>query len=124
MLVRAGQSCEGIGNPVDADDTRDDGRRVDLTFCKLAQRVGELVRGVIDHELELEFLRHRNDKRSALLIGIHREDEMLLNPVGTESGALKKGDQLILLSRVFLTTAQTLPTIPPIQPVKEESAKA
>ena len=70
------------------------------------------------------FLRHRNDKRSALLIGIHREDEMLLNPVGNESGALKEGDQLILLSRVFLTTAQTLPTVPPIQPVKEDVAKA
>lgn len=75
-------------------------------------------------EVASMFLRHRNDKRSALLIGIHREDEMLLNPVGNESGPLKKGDQLILLSRVFLTTAQTLPTVPPIQPVKEDSAKA
>lgn len=70
------------------------------------------------------FLRHRNDKRSALLIGIQRNDDMHLNPVGNEAGALKKGDQLILLSRVFLTTTQTLPTVPPIQPVKEEAAKA
>ena len=75
-------------------------------------------------EVASMFLRHRNDKRSAILIGIHRDDEMLINPVGGESGPLKEGDQLILLSRVFLTTTQTLPTVPPIQPAKEEAAKA
>ena len=48
------------------------------------------------------FLRHRDDRRSCLLIGLQRGEEMILNPVGGEAGPLKAGDQLILLSRVFL----------------------
>ncbi len=67
------------------------------------------------------FVRHRNDKRSCLLIGVHRGDEMILNPVGDESGPLKETDQLILLGRVFLTPTQTLPTVPPIEPNKVEA---
>ncbi len=63
------------------------------------------------------FLRYRNDKRSAILIGLQRADEMLINPIGIESGALKEGDQLILLSRAFISTSQNLPTVPPIQGV-------
>ena len=70
------------------------------------------------------FLRYRNDKRSCLLIGLQRDDAMLINPVGGESGALKEGDQMILLSRAFLTAAQTLPTVPPIQGQKGDGAPA
>ena len=53
-------------------------------------------------EVASMFLRHRDDKRSCLLIGIQRGEEMILNPIGGEAGPLKAGDQLILLSRVFL----------------------
>ncbi len=67
-------------------------------------------------EIASMFVRHRDDKRSCLLIGIQRGDEMILNPVGGDSGAVKEGDQLILLSRVFLTKTQALPTVPPVQP--------
>lgn len=67
------------------------------------------------------FLRHRNDKRSCILIGVQRNEDMLINPVGNESGALKEGDQLILLSRVFLTLSQTLPTVPVIQAHKPDA---
>ena len=62
------------------------------------------------------FVRHREDKRSCLLIGIQRDDEMILNPVGADSGPLKEGDHLILLSRVFLNKAQPLPTVPQVEP--------
>ncbi|WP_435016763.1 potassium channel family protein [Tundrisphaera sp. TA3] len=71
-------------------------------------------------EIASMFVRNRDDKRSCLLIGIQRGDEMNLNPVGKESGPLAKGDQLILLSRVFLSRNQPLPTIPPIEPDPEE----
>ena len=67
-------------------------------------------------EISSMFARHRDDKRSCLLIGIQRGDEMILNPVGPDSGPLKEGDQLILLSRVFLNKSQPLPTIPPVEP--------
>jgi voltage-gated potassium channel len=67
-------------------------------------------------EISSMFVRHRDDKRSCLLIGIQRGEEMILNPVGADSGPLKEGDQLILLSRVFLNKAQPLPTIPPVEP--------
>jgi voltage-gated potassium channel len=69
-------------------------------------------------EISGMFLRHRDDRRSCLLIGIQRGEEMLLNPVGNEAGPLKSGDQLILMSRVVLNPAQTLPTVPPIQPAE------
>lgn len=67
-------------------------------------------------EVSSMFLRHRNDKRACLLIGIQRGEQMILNPVGGESGPLKEGDQLILLSRIFLNLAVPLPTVPPIGP--------
>jgi voltage-gated potassium channel len=67
-------------------------------------------------EIASMFVRHRDDKRSCLLIGIQRGDEMMLNPVGGDSGPLKEGDQLILLSRVILNRSQALPTIPPVEP--------
>jgi voltage-gated potassium channel len=70
-------------------------------------------------EIASMFVRHRDDKRSCLLIGIQRGDEMMLNPVGGDSGAVKEGDQLILLSRVFLSRSQPLPTVPPVQPDPE-----
>jgi len=66
-------------------------------------------------EIASMFVRYRDDKRSCLLIGIQRGDEMILNPVGSDSGPLKESDQLILLSRVFLTGAQPLPTVPPVE---------
>jgi len=62
------------------------------------------------------FLRHRDDRRACLLIGLQRDDEMVLNPVGSEAGPLKASDQLIVLSRVFVTGSQALPTVPPVQP--------
>ena len=67
-------------------------------------------------EISSMFVRHRDDKRSCLLIGIQRGEEMILNPVGADSGPLKEGDQLILLSRVFLNKAQPLPTVPQVEP--------
>jgi voltage-gated potassium channel len=65
-------------------------------------------------ELGEMFMRYRNDRRSCLLIGIQRGDEMLINPIGEEAGPLKPGDQLILLSRIFPTGAQPLPTNPQV----------
>jgi voltage-gated potassium channel len=62
------------------------------------------------------FLRHRDDKRSCLLMGVQRDEEMILNPVGGDAGPLKADDQLIVLSRVFLQDNQALPTVPPVQP--------
>jgi voltage-gated potassium channel len=70
-------------------------------------------------EVASMFLRHRNDKRSCLVIGLQRGEEMILNPVGGEAGPLKADDQLVLLSRVFLNPAQALPTVPPIAPATE-----
>ena len=60
-------------------------------------------------ELSNLFARHRDNKQSCLLIGIHRGEQMHLNPIGGEAGPLKAGDQLILLSRVFLDPGQQLP---------------
>ena len=67
-------------------------------------------------EISSMFLRYREDKRSCLLIGLQRGDEMILNPVGGEAGPVRADDQLILLSRAFIQAAQTLPTVPPIKP--------
>lgn len=67
-------------------------------------------------ELASLFLRYRNDKRSCLLIGLQRGEEMILNPIGNEAGPIREGDQLVLLSRVFLNPEQALPTVPPVQP--------
>lgn len=61
-------------------------------------------------ELTGMFARNRGDRRSCLLIGIQRGDEMHLNPIGDEAGPLQPHDQLILLSRVFLKPSEPLPT--------------
>ena len=65
-------------------------------------------------ELTGMFARYRSDRRSCLLIGIQRGEEMMLNPIGGEAGPLQKDDQLILLSRVFLDPSQPLPTDPAV----------
>lgn len=70
-------------------------------------------------EISSMFLRHRDDRRSALLIGIQRGETMILNPIGSDAGSLKAGDELILLSRVYLGPSQALPTVPPITPKPE-----
>ena len=62
-------------------------------------------------ELLALFGRHRNDRRSCLLIGIQRGEEMMLNPIGDEAGPVQPGDQLILLSRVYLDPTQPLPIV-------------
>ncbi len=71
-------------------------------------------------EVSTMFLHHRNDKRSCLLIGIQREDQMMLNPVGNEAGPLQKGDSLILLARVITPQDQALPTVPPLSQIASE----
>ena len=60
------------------------------------------------------FVRYRDDKRSCLLLGIQRGEEMILNPVGPDAGPLRADDQLILLGRTFLASTQNLPTVPPV----------
>ncbi len=67
-------------------------------------------------ELTGMFARYRGDRKACLLIGIQRGEEMMLNPITSESGPLMAGDQLILLSRAFLDPTQSLPTDPPIGP--------
>jgi voltage-gated potassium channel len=67
------------------------------------------------------FARHRGNRRSCLLIGIQRGDEMHLNPIGDEAGPLQRDDQLILLCRVFLRPSDTLPTDPPVAPALEST---
>jgi len=57
------------------------------------------------------FARHRSDRRSCLLIGIQRGEEMMLNPIGGEAGPIQAGDELILLSRVYLDPSQPLPIV-------------
>ncbi len=57
------------------------------------------------------FGRHRNDRRSCLLIGIQRGEEMMLNPISAEAGPIQTGDQLILLSRVYLDPTLPLPIV-------------
>ena len=65
-------------------------------------------------EISEMFIRYRSDRRSCLLIGIQRGDEMLINPIGEEAGPLRSDDQLILLSRIFPSEAQPLPTSPAV----------
>ena len=60
-------------------------------------------------ELLTLFARYRGDRRSCLLIGIQRGEEMMLNPIADEAGPIKTGDQLILLSRVIIEPSQPLP---------------
>ena len=92
----------------------------DANEMYLLEMPGELV-GRDFAEASSMFVRHRNDKRACLLIGIHRGEQMILNPMGNEAGPLKESDQLILLGRVFLTLKQTLPTVPPIEPVEAKT---
>ena len=56
------------------------------------------------------FLPDRTDMKACLLIGLHRGEKMMLNPVGGEAGPLREGDELIFLS-------QTLPDLSRMQPV-------
>jgi voltage-gated potassium channel len=72
-------------------------------------------------ELTGMFARYRGDRKACLLIGIQRGEEMMLNPITSEAGPLKPGDQLILLSRAFLDPTQSLPTDPPIGPSSEQT---
>ena len=72
-------------------------------------------------ELTGMFARHRDDRKSCLLIGIQRGDEMHLNPIGGEAGPLNRDDQLIVLCRVFIQPTETLPTDPPIAAPDERS---
>ena len=54
------------------------------------------------------FLPDRTNLKGCLLIGLHRGETMMLNPVGAEAGPLREGDELILLS-------QTLPDLSRLQ---------
>jgi Trk K+ transport system NAD-binding subunit len=75
-------------------------------------------------ELSEMFIKHRNDRRSCLLIGVQRGDEMLINPIGEEAGPLRSDDQLILLSRIFPNDAEPSPTSPAVALApSEKSAK-
>jgi hypothetical protein len=60
-------------------------------------------------EVSSMFVRRRDDRLSCLLVGIQRDDEMILNPIGDEAGPLQEKDQLILLSRVVPGGNQPLP---------------
>jgi voltage-gated potassium channel len=74
-------------------------------------------------EVSEGFLRHRSDRRSCLLIGIQRGDEMMLNPIGEEAGPLQVHDQLILLSRSYPTGSQPLPISLAAAPAQEAKSK-
>ncbi|HZW35205.1 MAG TPA: NAD-binding protein [Isosphaeraceae bacterium] len=76
--------------------------------------------GLTFNEVSELFLRYRNDRRSCLLIGIQRGEEMMINPIGDEAGPLQAHDQLILLSRIYPSAAQPLPTSPSITSLREE----
>jgi hypothetical protein len=71
-------------------------------------------------ELGAMFMKYRNDRRSCLLIGIQRGDEMMINPIGDEAGPLQPDDQLILLSRTFPGGSQPLPISAGAAPPREE----
>ena len=60
-------------------------------------------------EIQGMFARYRGDRRSCLLIGIQRGDDMMLNPIADEAGPTRPGDQMILLSRVYIDPTQPLP---------------
>jgi voltage-gated potassium channel len=66
------------------------------------------------------FLHHREDRRSCLLIGIQRGDDMMINPIGDEAGPLQAGDQLIVLSRTYPAGTQPLPISPPLSALRQE----
>ena len=47
------------------------------------------------------FLPDRTNLKACLLIGLYRGEKMMLNPVGSEAGPLREGDELILLSQTL-----------------------
>jgi voltage-gated potassium channel len=71
-------------------------------------------------ELSELFLHYRSDRRSCLLIGIQRGDEMMINPIDDGAGPLQGTDQLILLSRIYPSGEQPLPISPPVASLREE----
>jgi hypothetical protein len=79
-------------------------------------------------DLSEMFMKYRADRRSCLLIGIQRGDEMMINPIGEEPGPLEPDDQLILLSRIYPSDTLPLPMSPPVaahpaeKPAKQRSA--
>jgi voltage-gated potassium channel len=75
-------------------------------------------------ELGWMFMKYRNDRRSCLLIGIQRGDDMMINPVGEEAGPVRADDQLILVSRTMPGGSQPLPIGAAGSPSRpEESSK-
>jgi voltage-gated potassium channel len=60
-------------------------------------------------EVATMLLRYRGDKRSCLLVGVQRDEAMVLNPIGEEAGPLQADDQLVLLSRVIINDPKALP---------------
>ena len=74
-------------------------------------------------ELGELFMKYRNDRRSCLLIGIQRGDEMMINPIGEEAGPLRSDDQLILLSRIFPGGSQPLPISPASAPPRRRKTR-
>jgi voltage-gated potassium channel len=71
-------------------------------------------------ELGQMFMKYRNDRRSCLLIGIQRGDEMMINPIAEEAGPVVADDQLILLSRTFPGGSQPLPISAPTAAARPE----
>ncbi len=47
------------------------------------------------------FLSDRDARDASLLVGLYRGERMMLNPVGSEAGPLREGDELILLCPVL-----------------------
>ena len=52
------------------------------------------------------FLHDRANRSACLLIGLYRSEKMMLNPVGSEAGPLREGDELILLCPVLPDLSQ------------------
>jgi voltage-gated potassium channel len=52
-------------------------------------------------EIASLFLEDRATPKACLLIGIYRGEKMMLNPLASEVGKLREGDELILLSQVL-----------------------
>lgn len=67
-------------------------------------------------EAAVEFVGHRSTRRSCLLLGVARRNEVLLNPIDDDAGPLHASDQLVVLSRVFLEPSQPLPIRAPAPP--------
>jgi voltage-gated potassium channel len=93
--------------------------RRDANEVYLVPAPEELI-GLTFTEVSELFLRYRNDRRSCLLIGLQRGDELIINPIGEEAGPLQAHDQLILLSRTYPRDVHQLPTNPPVAAIREE----